>query len=67
MVERVRRRQDDRGAARQAHPSLPHCGNRQPVIPLSAQQHGGQGQDQGMGAEVQDLRYNINDHESGGE
>ncbi len=40
--ERVRRREDDHRAARPAHASLPHRGDRQRVLPLPTQQHHGQ-------------------------
>lgn len=40
MVQRVRRRQDDHGAAGPAHAPLPHRGDRQRVHPLQPQ-HGG--------------------------
>jgi DNA replication protein DnaC len=54
MVQRVRRRQDDHGAAGPADAPLPHRGDRQREPPLPAQQCGGQEAHQGARAGAQD-------------
>ena len=53
MVQRLRRREDDHGAAGSPHASLPHRGDRQRVDPLQSQHGRSQEANQGERADTQ--------------
>lgn len=65
MVGRVWRCQDDHGVAGPAHPPLPHRGDRQRVLPVQAQHHGGQDAHQDQGNRPQRRQNCVRDSGAG--